>query len=131
MTKRALVTGAAKRIGRAIAVALARQGYDIAVHYNRSRDDALDLVAELEAIGVHAAPVGCDLSQPACVTNLVGDAVKALGPLHVLVNNASIFADDRAATVTVDSFTTHTNTNLLAPILLSQAFAAQTELPEG
>lgn len=129
--KRALVTGAAKRIGRAIATALARQGYDIAVHYNRSRDDALQLVTELEAIGVRAAPVGCDLSQPACVSNLVADAAKALGPLDVLVNNASIFADDRAATMTVDSFTTHTNTNLLAPILLSQAFAAQPVLPEG
>lgn len=130
MTRKALVTGAAKRIGRAIALALARQGYDIAVHFNQSRDEALDLVGELESLGVRAAAIGCDLSQPQCVARLVDDAVAAIGPLDVLINNASVFTDDRAATLTIESFTTHIDTNLLAPILLSQAFAAQASLPQ-
>lgn len=130
-SKTALVTGGAKRIGRAIVMALARQGYDIAVHYNRSQDDAAALVEELKSVGARAVAVQADLSQTATVASLIDDAVKLIGPLEVLVNNASIFADDRAGSVTVDSFATHIDTNLLAPILLSQAFAAQKRLPKG
>lgn len=131
MTKTALVTGAAKRIGRAIAFALAREGYDIGVHYGQSRDDALELVAELQAMGVKAQALQADLSQVATVAELVTAARAALGPLCVLVNNASVFADDRARNLTVESWQTHMDTNLLAPVLLSQAFAAQDDLPEG
>lgn len=131
MTKVALVTGAAKRIGRAIAFTLAKTGYDIGVHYGQSREDALALVSELEALGVKAHAVQGDLSQVAQVANLIGQTREALGPIDVLINNASVFADDRARSLTIESWQMHMDTNLLAPILLSQAFAAQPDLREG
>ncbi|ESQ94558.1 SDR family oxidoreductase [Asticcacaulis benevestitus] len=131
MTKTALVTGAAKRIGRAIAIALARAGYDIGVHYGRSREDALSLVSELEALGVRAHALACDLNDVAGVSGLIDEARAVLGPLHVLVNNASVFADDRARTLSIESWQMHMDTNLLAPVLLSQAFAAQADIRSG
>lgn len=127
----ALVTGAAKRIGRAIALKLAQAGYDIAVHYSTSGDDAQALTAQLIGRGARAAPVQADLSDPAQASALLVQSREALGPIGVLVNNASVFADDRVATVTPESWRTHIDTNLLAPILLSQAFAAQPDLPSG
>ena len=131
MIKTALVTGAAKRIGRAIAFALAREGYDIGVHYGQSHDDAFALVEQLQAMGVRASALQADLSAVATVPDLISKARDALGPLSVLVNNASVFADDRAKSLTVAGWQTHMDTNLLAPILLSQAFAAQDDLPDG
>ena len=131
MTKTALVTGAAKRIGRAIAITLAKAGYDIGVHYGQSRDDAFALVSELEALGVKAHAIQCDLNDVACVTGLIDSARDALGPIDVLVNNASVFADDRARTLSIESWQMHMDTNLLAPVLLSQAFAAQADIRTG
>ncbi len=131
MTKTALVTGAAKRIGRAIALALAKAGYNIGVHYGQSRDDALALVTELEALGVKAHAIQGDLNDVANVPGLIGKAREALGPLDVLVNNASVFADDRARSLTIESWQMHMDTNLLAPVLLSQAFAAQEDIRPG
>jgi NAD(P)-dependent dehydrogenase (short-subunit alcohol dehydrogenase family) len=131
LTKTALVTGAAKRIGRAIAIALARAGYDIGVHYGQSRDEALSLVSELEALGVRAHALPCDLNNVAGVTGLIDEARAVLGPIDVLVNNASVFADDRARTLTIESWQMHMDTNLLAPVLLSQAFAAQADIRAG
>jgi len=125
----ALVTGAAKRIGRAIATTLAHAGYDIAVHYGTSGEDAAAVAAELQTLGVRAVPVQADLGDVRQAGRLIDDAREALGPIGVLVNNASVFADDRVATVTADSWRTHIDTNLLAPILLAQAFAAQSDLP--
>ncbi len=130
MTKIALVTGAAKRIGRAIATTLARAGYDIAVHYGTSGEDAAAVAAELQTLGVRAVPVQADLGDVSQAGRLIDDAREALGPIGVLINNASVFADDRVATVTADSWRTHIDTNLLAPILLAQAFAAQADLPD-
>ncbi len=129
MTKTALVTGAAKRIGRAIATTLAQAGYDIAVHYGTSRDDAQAVATELQTFGVRAVPVQADLGDMRQAAQLMNDARLALGPIGVLVNNASVFADDRLANVTADSWHVHIDTNLLAPILLAQAFAAQDDLP--
>ena len=129
MTKTALVTGAAKRIGRAIATTLARAGYSIAVHYGTSREEAEAVAAELQTFGVRAVAVQADLGDVTQAPRLIADARNALGPINVLVNNASVFADDRVATVTADSWRTHIDTNLLAPILLAQAFAAQPDLP--
>ena len=131
LTKTALVTGAAKRIGRAIAISLAREGYDIGVHYGQSKAEALDLVEVLKAQGAKAYALQADLSDVATVAGLIDRATEALGPLNVLVNNASVFSDDRARSLTIESFSTHINTNLLTPILLGQAFAAQPHLPEG
>ena len=127
----ALVTGAAKRIGRAIAIALANAGYDIGVHYGNSHDDALALVRELEALGVRAHAIQGDLSDVANVPGLISKASAALGPIDVLVNNASVFADDRARSLTIDSWQMHMDTNLLAPVLLAQAFAAQPDIRPG
>lgn len=131
MTKTALVTGAAKRIGRAIAIALAQAGYNIGVHYGQSRDDAVALVSELQTLGVRAHALQCDLNDVACVATLIDSARAALGPIDVLVNNASVFADDRARTLSIESWQMHMDTNLLAPVLLSQAFAAQGDIREG
>lgn len=131
MTKTALVTGAAKRIGRAVAFALSRRGYDIGVHYGTSDDAAQTLVAELRASGVRAEALQADLADVESVKGLIPDAVKALGPLSLLINNASVFFDDRAGSMTVERWHAHMNTNLLAPVLLAQAFAAQNELPTG
>jgi NAD(P)-dependent dehydrogenase (short-subunit alcohol dehydrogenase family) len=130
LTKTALVTGAAKRIGRAIATTLAQAGYDIAVHYGTSGDEAQAVALQLQTFGVRAVAVQADLGDVAQAARLVADARDALGPLTVLVNNASVFADDRVATVTAQSWRTHIDTNLLAPILLAQAFAAQPDLPD-
>lgn len=129
--KTALVTGAAKRIGRAIALVLAQAGYDIGVHYGQSRDEALALVRDLEALGVRAHALQADLSDVANVSQLIDTAREALGPLDVLINNASVFADDRARSLTVASWQMHMDTNLLAPVLLSQAFAGQTDIRDG
>jgi NAD(P)-dependent dehydrogenase (short-subunit alcohol dehydrogenase family) len=131
LIKTALVTGAAKRIGRAIALALAGAGYNIGVHYGQSRDDALALVNELEALGVRAHAIQGDLSDVANVAGVIGKARAALGPLDILVNNASVFADDRARSLTIESWQMHMDTNLLAPVLLSQAFAAQSDIRPG
>ncbi|MEM9966320.1 MAG: SDR family oxidoreductase [Asticcacaulis sp.] len=129
--KAALVTGAAKRIGRAVAFRLAQQGYDIGVHFGASEDAALRLCDELKRLNVRAVPLQADLSQPDSITRLIPSAVKALGPLQVLVNNASVFQDDRPGSIEVGAWQTHMNTNLLAPVLLSQAFAGQADLPDN
>lgn len=130
-TKTALVTGAAKRIGRAVAFALARRGYDIGVHYGASGDEAHALCDALRALGVKAEALRADLSEPDSVAQLIPDATRALGPLRLLVNNASVFFDDRADTFTIARWQAHMNTNLLAPMVLAQGFAAQAALHEG
>lgn len=121
----ALVTGAARRIGRTIALELARAGFDVAVHHNNSQAEASDLVREIERLGRRAVPLQADLADEAMVRRLVPAAVEALGPLHVLVNNASVFEDDRVGGLSRDSWDRHIETNLRAPIVLSEAFAAQ------
>ena len=121
----ALVTGAGKRIGRAIAFALAADGYDVAVHYGASKDDAEAVVAAIAAQGRRAAAFSADLSQEAETQKLIGAAAKALGPLTCLVNNASLFERDEALTVTRASWDAHLETNLRAPFVLMQEFARQ------
>ena len=121
----ALVTGGAKRIGRAICLELARAGHEVAIHCRASTDAAETLADEIRALGRRAAVVRADLSDEAAVRRLVPQAVAALGPLRVLVNNASVFEDDRIGELTRDSWDLHLDTNLRAPIVLSEAFAAQ------
>lgn len=123
----ALVTGAARRMGRAFIEALADDGYAAVVHYNSSPDEADTLVETLRGRGVEAVAIGADLSDPAQAGGLISRARDAIGPLSVLVNSASIFEDDRAGNVTADSFRRHMNVNALAPALLSRAFAGQAE----
>jgi NAD(P)-dependent dehydrogenase (short-subunit alcohol dehydrogenase family) len=119
----ALVTGAGKRIGRAIALALADAGYDVAVHYRGSRDDADDVVAAIVAKGRHAVALSGDLAKEADTIALIPAAAKALGPVTCLVNNASVFERDEALTVTRESWDAHIETNLRAPFVLMQEFA--------
>jgi NAD(P)-dependent dehydrogenase (short-subunit alcohol dehydrogenase family) len=127
--KTALVTGAAKRLGRAIAWALADHGWDVAVHCHRSKDEAEATAAEIRKRGRRAAVIAADLHREAEVETIISAAVKALGPLTCLVNNASVFEMDKIETVTRDSWDRHIETGLRAPLVLSQAFARQ--LPEG
>ena len=118
----ALVTGGAHRIGRAICLALARAGYAVVIHCNRSRKDAEELAAEIRAAGGQAGVVSADLADFSAA-DLIADAEKALGPVTLLVNNASLFGEDTFATLDADSLDRHLDVNLKAPILLSQAFA--------
>lgn len=124
-----LITGAAKRLGRAIALKLAAEGFDIAVHYRSSKVEAEALAAEVRSLGRRAALVEGELSAEAEVAALVPRAAAALGPLTALVNCASVFEDDRIGTMTRASWDKHLETNLRAPLVLSQCFAAQ--VPSG
>ena len=122
----ALVTGAARRLGRAMALALAGRGIDVAIHYNGSSDEAEATAAEARALGVKAVTLAADLLDEAQVAPLVGRAASALGaPLTVLINNASIFEYDRIDTATRAGWDRHMESNLRAPFVLTQAFAAQ------
>jgi NAD(P)-dependent dehydrogenase (short-subunit alcohol dehydrogenase family) len=120
-----LVTGAAKRIGRAIALDLARNGWRVAVHYHRSATEASEVVREIEVAGGRAVALHADLAREADAHALVPLAAEALGPLTCLVNNASLFEMDKIETVTRSSWDAHIDTNLRAPLVLSQAFAGQ------
>lgn len=121
----ALVTGAGKRLGRAMALYLARRGFDVAVHYARSEAEAEGLVEEIRALGQRAVALQADLLEEAETEALIPAAVAALGPLTVLVNNASIFEPDRIETATRESWDRHIGSNLRAPYILTQQFAAQ------
>lgn len=123
--KSALITGAAKRLGREIALALAGQGWDIAIHCHHSQAEAEATAAEIRGLGRRAAVVQADLTREAEVETIIPKANEALGPLTCLVNNASVFEMDKIETVTRDSWDRHIETNLRAPLVLSQAFARQ------
>lgn len=122
--KVALVTGAARRIGRAIALELARSGWDIAVHYGRSQTDAEATVAAISALGQRAIALQCDLAQADAAKSLLQRAQAVLGPVSCLVNNAALFEFDDAAGFSADLFEQHMRINLSAPILLAQSLHA-------
>lgn len=127
---RALVTGAGKRLGRAMALELARQGHDVAVHYASSRDAAESLADEIRAMGRAAVTLQADLLDEAQVTPLVDRAAEALGgPLTTLINNASIFDYDNIETATRLSWDRHMESNLRAPFVLTQQMAGQMPAP--
>lgn len=129
MTGTVLITGAARRIGRHMALDLAEKGWAVAVHYNTSVDDANDVVAEIEASGGRAAAVQGDLSVSGVPEQIVARSAQALGPLTCLVNNASRFESDEAETMTQEGWDLHHNTNLRAPVFLAKAFVEQ--FPDG
>jgi len=120
----ALITGGARRIGAVIARALAREGYALVLHANRSRDEAEKLAAEVEADGGCARVVLADLAEPAAVDGLIA-AAAAFGPLTLLVNNAGEFEPDDIETLSRESFDRTMAVNLAAPLFLAKAFAAQ------
>lgn len=123
MTGTALVTGAAKRVGRAIALELARAGYDVVVHYRKSAGDAAALSKEIERMGRQAALIDGDLADETSVEAILPRAIAALGPVDVLVNNASSFVRDTAPDVTREGWDRQLAINLRAPFVLMQQFA--------
>jgi len=127
----ALVTGAGKRLGRAMALELARRGFDVAVHYASSGEEADAVVQEITGMGQRAVAVQADLLIEAEVEALLPKVTEALGgPVTCLVNNASIFEYDNIQSATRESWDRHMESNLRAPFVLTQALAAQIPEPE-
>jgi len=122
--KAALITGAARRIGRQIATDLAAQGYAVGIHYNGSGEDAAAVVKEIRDTGGTAEMMQGDLTDPLVPARLIAQGVEAFGGLSVLINNASRFEYDDLQSMTSESWSQHLDTNLRAPIFLAQAFAA-------
>ncbi len=120
----ALVTGAAKRLGRAMALELASQGHDIAVHYNGSAEAAEETCEDIRALGVKAVALQADLLDEDAVQTLMPRVVEALGPVEVLINNASVFDYDNIESATRENWDRHMESNLRAPFVLTQALAA-------
>ena len=118
----ALVTGAARRIGRSLALAAAAAGYDLAIHHRSHPEDADSLAQEAAALGAHSLTLTGDLADPVTASVLL-DAASRLGPVTLLVNNASLFEDDDLASLNANGLNAHLAINLTAPILLAQAFA--------
>jgi len=121
----ALVTGGAKRVGLAITRALVQAGYAVAVHANTSHAEADAVCAEIRGNGGRAAAVQADLTDHMQVLKLVPAATAVLGPLTLLVNNASMFEADDIASLDRDLFERHMAVHVRAPLFLAQAFAAQ------
>jgi NAD(P)-dependent dehydrogenase (short-subunit alcohol dehydrogenase family) len=121
--KAALVTGGAQRIGRALVLALAEDGFAVAIHHRRSGAAAEELVEVIRCKGGTAVAFGADLGDEGAVTTLLSRAEHALGPIGCLVNNAGVFASDTVETATRASWDLHVTVNLRAPFLLIQDFA--------
>ena len=120
----ALITGAGRRIGAAIATGLARDGLTVGIHYHASSKDADALCKKLRDEGANAYTLQADLTDFDAVDALVDQAIKAGGPLTSLINNASVFERDDAKSVSRKTWNIHMNVNLWAPVRLSQTFAA-------
>lgn len=123
--KTALVTGAAKRLGRALALALARAGAHVVAHYRASRDDAEDTAAAIRAEGVRAWTLPADLSQPSEAASLFDAAVSLAGPVDFLINSASIFPASGLRDFTPESLVENVQINALAPMLIARRMAEQ------
>jgi NAD(P)-dependent dehydrogenase (short-subunit alcohol dehydrogenase family) len=128
-SRNVLVTGAAKRVGRAIALDLARHGWAVAVHYRTSEAEAHEVVAAVRRNGGKAVAIRADLAREDEVERLMPLAVESLGPLLCLINSASAFERDSLDDVTARTWHLHMAVNVRAPLLLTQRFFRQ--LPEG
>ena len=125
----ALVTGAGRRLGRAIAIGLARAGYKVAVHYNGSDDGAREVVAHIEGAGGRAAAFRHNMMEPEKVGDLIAQVTAQLGPVNILINSAASFSTDNLEELTLESWRRLMDINLAAPIFLMQAFARQQPVP--
>ena len=128
-TRVALVTGAARRIGREIALDLARHGWAVAIHYNTSGEEAAEVVAGIEALGGRAVALQAPLTEEEAVRTLMPAATDALGPVTLLVNNAASFVHDDIHDGDRETWDLHMEANLRAPTVLTQDFARA--LPDG
>jgi len=126
----ALVTGAGRRIGRAIALGMARAGWDVAVHYRHSAAEAQEVADAIVALGRRAAALQCDLADEAGVRELLPRAAAALGRVNCVVNNASLFDYDSATDFSPATLDAHMRANVAAPLLLAQALHAATPVGE-
>lgn len=124
-----LITGASRRIGRALAVDFARRGWQVGLHYRGSRGEAESLAAQLRTLGIDAEALPADLAVTTEVDALVSRCRDALGAPICLINNASEFHVDSAMTMTPESWDVHLDVNLKAPVFLAQALLAH--LPEA
>ena len=124
MKKSVLITGGALRIGRALALSLAAEGWAVAVHYHRSAQPAEETVAEIRDNRGQAWALRANLKDPAAAETLIQSAREELGELTCLINNASVFEYDDPESVSIESWSEHMDVNLRAPVFLSQAFAA-------
>jgi len=131
MPMAALVTGGARRIGRALSLALAEAGFAVAIHCHRSQEEAQALAAEIAQSGGKAVALAADLAEEGDVKQLLPRAIAALGPIGCLVNNASIFENDTVTTATRDSWDRHLAVNLRAPFVLMQEFAERLPAEAG
>jgi NAD(P)-dependent dehydrogenase (short-subunit alcohol dehydrogenase family) len=118
-----LVTGAAKRLGRAIALDLAEAGWDIALHYNASDAEAEETASAIRALGCQVALLKADLADEEDTQALIPRAFHALGSISALVNSASLFENDDWQSATRESWDKHIEVNLRAPLVLAQNFA--------
>ncbi len=125
MDKIALVTGGARRIGRSIVLKLAAEGYSVAIHCHNSLTEAEELATRIAGSGGRATVVRANLREPREVARIVPEAVRALGPLTLLVNNASLFEPDELLTLEDESWDRHFAANLRAPVFLARDFARQ------
>lgn len=125
----ALVTGGARRLGRAMALALAEDGWSVAVHHHTSGDAAAEVVADIRSRGGTAAAFGADLLDEAETADLVPRVAASLGAPVLLVNSASLFEHDTVTSATRISWDRHLTANLRAPFMLTQAVAANAPDP--
>jgi len=121
--RRALVTGGARRIGKAIALGLGNAGAEVVIHYRSSGEAAQDVVEELRAAGVVSALVQADLSEPGEAEALLPRVWHEIGPVDLLVNSASIFPAGRLEAMTLDDLTTNVRVNAWAPFTLIREMA--------
>jgi NAD(P)-dependent dehydrogenase (short-subunit alcohol dehydrogenase family) len=129
--KTALVTGAAKRIGRSLALALAAEGADVAITYRNSEGEAQDTVAAIREYGGRATAVYCDLGDPACVRAAVDATLEELSRIDLLVNNAGMFETLPLESITVAQWDTMLNTNTRGPFLMAQATHTELKRRQG
>jgi pteridine reductase len=119
----ALVTGAAKRLGRAVSLRLAEHGADVAVHYGNSKDDALSLVEEIRKMGRRSSAFSADLRNIPAIQPLVDNVAKEFGRLDILINNAANFVEAKFGQTTEATLNASLDTNLKAPFFCAQAAA--------
>lgn len=131
MNNTILITGAAQRIGKEIAIFFAKKGWNIVLHFNKSRNSALTLQKQIHKIGTRCIIIKADLSKINSVKKIFPDAIKKIGPIHCLVNCASVFENDDVEQFNQKKWQSHFDVNLKAPTILSSYFSKQKKIQNG